>query len=444
MNDLLNKKIVVLGFGKEGKSTYNYLRSIDSNMSIDIMDQKYQNIKVDDPNVKVIDTNYDDLKDYDLIFKTPGISFKDVDITPFEDKLTSQAEYFLSHTKAKTIGITGTKGKSTTSSLIYEVLKAQGKDAFLIGNIGNPIFDDMNELNENSYAVIELSSHQLEYVKHSPNVSLILNLHPEHLDHYKSLEDYYLAKLNIALYQNEDDDYIYLNDYGALKDLTEKLPIKSHKHEINNENIVDNRIIFDSKEVFDGNISMPLKGKHNLMNIAFVLEVCNVLGLDIDKASETIRNFKGLAHRMEFIDTFNGVTYYNDSIATIPESSINAIEALKNVNTLIVGGMDRGISYEEYIEYLKSSDIENIICIPDTGNYIYEKLKEYKNVYKAEDVKKAAQIASKVTKEGTICLLSPAATSYNMYKNFEERGNAFKEALYEIKDQENNARTSRS
>ena len=180
----------------------------------------------------------------------------------------------------------------------------------------------------------------------------------------------------------------------------------------------------------DENEEIKLKGKHNLNNIMFVLALSEILKLDINKTIEKIKSFKGLEHRLEYVETVNDIIYYNDSISTVPESTINGIEALKEVNTLLVGGNDRGIDLSKLIEYLKTSNIENIICMSTTGEIIYNELiKEKNGIYKVENLKEAVELAKRVTRKNKICLLSPAASSYNQFKNFEERGNKFKEYI---------------
>ena len=176
------------------------------------------------------------------------------------------------------------------------------------------------------------------------------------------------------------------------------------------------------------NEKMNLRGMHNINNIMFVFAVCDIMSFDFDKAIETIKAFKPLEHRMEFVANVDGVEYYNDSIATIPEATINSVEALEKVDTLIVGGKDRGVKLEELIEYLKSSKVRNIICLPKTGEYIYDKFQtsEDKKVFLVRELQEAVEIAKEVTQKKMICLLSPAASSYGYFKNFKERGELFK------------------
>ena len=276
------------------------------------------------------------------------------------------------------------EGKSTTSSLIYQVLKDQEKDTFLLGNIGEPIFDEMEQLNQNSIVVLELSSHSLQFVKNSPNVGVLLNLYEEHLDFYDSFEQYMQAKFNIAKYQKPKDILIYNYD----NEMIQKHKFKDNDYAVsmqtkpNTKNLVwiqDNSIYCKNMRRMDLNVELKLKGNHHKNNIMFVLALCDILDLDFDKAIKTIQNFKPLEHRMEFVGNINSVQYYNDSIATIPQATIHTIEALENVNTLIVGGKDRGVSQKELIDFLKNAEIENIICLPKTGECIYDVLKHIEN-----------------------------------------------------------------
>ena len=435
IEQLQNKNIIILGFGMEGKSTYNYIRKYLKDIKLTIMDSNYQNITLDDKNVEIIDIDYNKFNNYDLIFKSPGISFKDIDTTSFKDKITSQLEIFLEATPSYTIGITGSKGKSTTTSLIYKIINDQNIKSYIVGNIGKPILDIVDEVDENTYVVIECSSHQLEYTKVSPNIGIILNLFEEHLDHYKSKEHYYMAKMNLVNYQSNKDYFIYSSDNEDLKNHIDIINTNATKLDINNIKnnnsytyIKDNYIYVNDKKLYDVNTKRKIQGIHNLKNIMFTLTVSEILKLDINKTIESISNFEPLPHRMELVGTYNEITYYNDSIATIPNATINGIEALSNVNTIIIGGKDRGIDYSLLKEYLINSEIENIICLPDTGYTIGKEITN-KNVYYVKTVEEAVDIAKEVTKKNTICLLSPAASSYGFYKNFEERGNRFKEYI---------------
>lgn len=440
-----NKNIAILGFGLEGKSTYKFIRKHFKNMPITIICKALQSdlkiLQKDDANINIVtgEKYLESLEQYDLILKSPGISFKGIDTSKWLEKITSQTELFLENTKSYTIGITGTKGKSTTSSLIYNMLIEQNKPAYLLGNIGTPIFEQIENINDKDTVVLEISSHTLEHLKKSTNIAIILNIYEEHLDHYESFEKYAKAKLNLIKYQKEQDVAIFNFDNENIlkwqknfKKQDIAITLRNYKNTLSKNTVYlkNNKIHYNMQEIYDINMDRKLKGIHNINNIMFVLAVSEILKLNLKKTIESINNFDSLEHRLEFVGKFNGIEYYNDSIATIPEATIESIKALENVNTLIVGGNDRGVNQQNLIDFLKNSNIENIICLPKTGEYIYEGLENSnKNKVKVNTIKEAVKIAKKVTKIGTICVLSPAASSYGYFKNFIERGNMFKEEI---------------
>ena len=446
INFLENKKITILGFGLEGKSTYNFIRKYLPEKELNIRYNK-QNIDEEknylnkDKHLSFTtgDEYLEEMEQYDIILKSPGISFKNIDISKFKDKISSQLELFLEYTKSLTIGVTGTKGKSTTSSLIYEVLKNQNKDAELLGNIGIPIFDEIEKIKDTSFVVLEISSHALQYVKKSPNISIMLNLYEEHLDHYKSFEEYGDAKFNIFKFQTPKDIAIFNLENKQMANKNYKYKKEDYGITINNisNNITsntiykkENYIYCNNQKIYDVKSIRKLKGNHNLNNIMFVFAVANILNLDLNKTIQTVNEFNPLEHRLEYVGNFEEIDYYNDSIATIPEATIESIKALEDVNTLIVGGNDRGVNQQNLINFLKESNVENIICLPKTGEYIYEGLeKTAKKLVKVETMQEAVKCAKEITEKNTTCLLSPAASSYGYFKNFKERGNMFKEQV---------------
>ena len=453
---LENKKILILGFGMEGYSTYKLIRRHLTNQKVYISDanpnacDKFEDV-VKDTNVQILsqDDYLKDLEQYDIIMKTPGLSFKDVDTSKFIDKIKSQIELFLEFVDVFTIGVTGTKGKSTTSSLIYEIISKQCEDVHLLGNIGVPLFDEIDKLTEKSIVVLELSSHQLEFVQVAPNIAILLNLFEEHLDHYKSYEHYINAKLNICKFQGTDDYFLYSIDNECLREHVEKMgDFKQKVFEISldgnskiNENdklIIrnGNTVVTEEGEIlYTDSEARKLLGDHNFNNIMFAVTVAKIMNLDLKKATEDIYNFAPLAHRMEFVGEINGVKYYNDSIATIPASTINGVETLKNVNTLIIGGKDRGIDYSDFAEFLGNTNIEHLICLPDTGWKIADMVvNENMEIIIVNNMEEAVRFAKEVTRKGTCCLLSPAASSYGFFKNFKERGDLFKKFVLEIND----------
>lgn len=307
------------------------------------------------------------------------------------------------------------------------MLKAGGKNTCLIGNIGVPVFEKADE-GEDLIAVIEMSSHQLEFTTASPKVAVLVNIYEEHLDHYKTgFDGYANSKLNITRYQNKDCFFVYNDeqDVGHGLDITKSIGgttvkvgfTKAQSDEFVNE-------LWKSTE--------HLKGEHNRQDIAYALAVARIFQVDDDSVRNAIKNFKGIEHRMEFVGKFNNVAYYNDSIATIPTAVIGAIKALGNVETLIFGGLDRGIDYTEFIEFLINCEIKNLIGLPETGHDILDDVKLHNtsvNAIYAENMEDAVINAIKFTNENGVCLFSPAAASYNYYKNFEEKGRHFKELV---------------
>ena len=438
INYFKDKKVLILGFGREGQSTYKLLRKHLENQHLYIADQKehfeenYEFLKTD-KNVSFISgENYlNNLESFDIIMKSPGISFVNVDTSKIMPKIKSQLELLLEFFNNFTIGITGTKGKSTTSSLIYKVLKDQNVNTLLLGNIGIPVFDFVDELQEETTIVLEMSSHQLESMHHSPNLAILLNVFPEHLDHYISFEQYAEAKCNIYKYQTENDYFLYNIDNPTLKKLVKNPKAKQYKVSLNGIKESDiylnqEQIYFNNKAIYNKNEKRNLKGDYNLNNIMFVLGVSGILKLDIEQTKKSIAEFQTLSHRLEFVGKYNDILFYDNSIATIPTATIEAIKALEIVDTLIIGGMDRGLDYSEFVEFLINCNVRNIICMPKTGHDIAKKLPKEKT-HVVETLEEAVAIAKHVTAKNKICLLSPAAASYGFFKNFEEKGDLFKE-----------------
>lgn len=436
------KKILILGFGREGKSIYQFIREHLPFQHIFIADKN--EVTISDPNVTLImGENYlSNLDQFDLIFKTPGISIQNMD--SFDKKrFTSQTDLFLQCFSNQTIGITGTKGKSTTSSLIYHILKKSKKDVLFGGNIGIPLFDLIPLINPDTIIVSELSAHQLESIHKSPHISVLLNLFQEHLDHFQTVENYFNAKWNINKYQELGDLFIYSNDDLTI-DKEKKWNSKttnlafSQSKEIENGAYIDrNQLIIKNKNHIDYSFSITdlshLPGKHNLNNIMAAVLACRSIGISFSDIEPHLKTFKGLEHRIEYLGNIDGVDYYNDSISTIPEATISALKALENVSTLILGGFDRGIDYSKLYEYIDQHPIENIAFTGPAGHRMIEEWKNYnKSITKfilTDNYNEIILFCKTNTHKNGKCLLSPAAASYDQFKNFEERGNYFKNQI---------------
>ncbi len=410
-----NKKVLILGFGLEGKSTYNYLKNIGTYQSLTIADQN-EVLGIEEEVIFGTDyLNY--LEQFDIVIKSPGVALPN-DKSEYKCVITSQIELFISEYREQIIGITGTKGKSTTSSLLYHVLKTAGVKILFAGNIGVPVLDIINEIEEDTTIVIELSVHQLEYLQVSPKRSLFLNIYEDHLERYKTIENYRNIKENIYRYQSLNDTVYCLEEYrpqnknGQIKIINkENLPFKT----------------FAEIEV------KRLQGNHNLSNCAFVYEVAKEFNITDELFIKGVQTYQGLPHRLEYIGTKNGVDYYDDSISTTVESTINALESIENAKTILLGGMERGIDYTNLVEYLKTKKLDHIILMYDSGQRIYNLLKErnVENTIYIETLEEATKYVLENAQENTACLLSPASASYGYFKNFEERGDKYKMYIFD-------------
>lgn len=430
-----NKKILLLGFGREGKSTYRFIRKHFPNQLIGIYDKKPVTEEFKNVRLHTGDTFWEYIPDYDMVIKSPGIVLNTTE-PEILNKFTCQTDLFLESYRTQTIGITGTKGKSTTTALLYHVLHTAGKDALLVGNIGIPVFDVIEEINENTAVVFELSSHQLEYVTHSPHIGVLLNIFQEHLDHYGTFDKYKAAKENIYRFQQKGDFLLYNKEYFTLpEDFSAETVTISNRPTDADALVKENTIYYDGNEFVVEEDKLKLKGMHNLYNIGAAYVLAKRLGITDDEFRVASETFRPLPHRMEYVGEVEGVTYYNDSISTICETTIQGVNSLTKVDTVILGGMDRGISYQPLADFLLLSQIRNIILMPDTG-YRIKKLMEDSDKKNPDQklimtagIEEAVAQAKKVTKRGMTCLFSPAAASYGFFKNFEERGEVFKKLL---------------
>lgn len=436
-----HKKVLILGFGREGKSTYFFLKKNVPSAQITIADKFEQTLQqgssAKKPDCTCIfgDHYLESLSnEWDIIMKSPGIPLLGPIDKNIKKKITCQPDLFLRFCPNTIIGITGTKGKSTTSSLLYHILTSNGIHAKLNGNIGIPVFNDIDALQDDTIIICELSCHQLEYTKNSPNIAVLINIYPDHLDHYNSYEDYKRAKYNIFLHQTAQDT-LFINDTCLDIDLSITETIPSRKIYIGKPyknypycGVTEKSLHTASTDIPLTCVKTNLLGKHNLCNISTVISVAEILGINDKQSLKAIESFKGLAHRMEYVGTYQGVKYYNDSIATIPQATILNAETVPDLTTLIVGGMDRGIDYTPLVQFITNRNFKNVIFAYASGKRIYDMIPVKTDLYFVHDLKQAVLVAKKITKHGS-CLFSPAAASYDHFKNFEERGDYFKNLI---------------
>jgi len=418
LNELKNKKILILGFGREGIDTFLFLRKLFPEKIIGIADKDKKEIK--DKKVKLyFGKNYlGSIKDYDIVIKSPGIPIHLPEIkTAFkQNKINSQTEIFFDNCPGTIIGITGTKGKSTTTALIYDILKIAGLKTHLVGNIGNPVLNLLSKATEKDIYVYELSSHQLYNLNKSPHIAVFLNVFPEHLDYYKNIQEYAKAKANIALNQSKNDYLIYNSADKIVSAFAKTL-----------------------RQAQDGPKQIPIKGEYYELDKTAARKVGEIFKIPKQKIEKAIKNFKPLPHRLEPVGTFKGITFYNDALSTIPETAIFAIDKLEDrVQTIILGGFDRNIKFEKLAKKILTSKIKNVILFPTTGIKIWRtilKLARGKKLPKSfftDNMPEAVKIAYQNTDKGKICLLSTASTSFSIFKDYREKGNLFKKYVKKI------------
>lgn len=450
-----NKKIAILWYGKEGKSSLQFLLKIGvSPKDITILDGaekieklaenfEYLQQKFDihsECNVMFGDMYLNKLKTFDLIIKSPGISLYHPKIYPYRQKITSQAQIFFDYYQGKIIAVSGTKGKSTTATLIYQTCKHAQKNIQLIGNIGNPVLDFLDiknlESQKNEYVVFEISSYMLEGIKKKNYISILLNIYADHIDRHDWFENYKKAKLNLlngSEYNLLRDEILEKNDFT--KEERKDLHIRTFGHKGNYTYQACN--FYVKKTAVFADDSLLIKWEHNMMNIAAVLGVCDIMHIEYTILKETLTTFKGLPHRMENIWTYGGIVRIDDAISTTPESTIQAIQTFgKQVDTILLWWTDRGYVFDDLIKSIVAYGIKNVVIFPDSGKRIYEAIKKNDDweikIFQTNDMKEAVKFAYKHTKIDKICLLSTASPSYSLRKNFEEKGDLFQKYIKEL------------
>ncbi len=444
------KTTAILGFGREGQSSYSLIRQALPGKYLLIADLnaeiRQHPLLVNDKNIEFYTgPGYLDVTGHcELLLKSPGVRINHLQPPVPAVKVISQTSLFLERYGKQVIGITGTKGKSTTSSLIHQILQISGKDSCLVGNIGSPAFHFTRRIKEDSIVVFELSSHQLEYTAASPHMAVLLNLFQEHLDAYPSYEAYQQAKMNIAAFQGRDDFLIYHASDELLSAHVQMLKSKAGLFPFslstpNRPGIFskDDTIFFSDGHtdtaVWQLEQKRYLRGEHNLKNIMAAIGACILSGIPDEAIREGILTFKGLEHRLEYVGEYRLIHFYNDSIATIPEATIEAVRSLPNVDTLILGGFDRGIDYSSLAAFLAKSSVRTLVLAGAAGKRIGECMQAHsphpQKILYINRFDSLKEIAFRQTRPGYACLLSPAAASYDEFANFEERGKRFRELV---------------
>ena len=437
------KRVLLLGFGREGQSTYHVIKQAGGYASLDIADLASPAQRPDEEARWITGPGYQNcMDDYDVVFKSPGIVLEKP-IEEYRCQILSQTEVFFQCFRDQIIGITGTKGKSTVTSLLYHILKNAGMDTMILGNIGIPALDHMEEVRPDTKIVFELSCHQLEYMTVSPHMGILVNIHEEHLDHYGTMEKYVAAKQNIFKNQKMDDILICnvqcLPESGACPSMLIKAGVNEPGTDLSVAEEPDGTWIrFRGRSYRIPVDEIRLLGQHNYFDIGVVYGVCAILGMDDGAFTAGLKTYEPLPHRLQYLGERDGVRYYDDSISTICDTTIQALKTLKDTDTVLIGGMDRGIDYGELIQFLSGCPVPHIVLMEATGRRIYEEIgRDYPEfagrdrLILADHLEEAVRAARSVTRPGHSCVLSPAAASYGIFRNFEERGEAFSRYVFE-------------
>lgn len=438
-----NKKIFILGMARSGYEAAKLLS--DYNNEIIVTDGKEQKeelvSELESLGVKVIITsNQLSLLDdsFDYVIKNPGIKYDNPVVVKAKElgiKVINEVEmaYSFLDKSVNIIGVTGSNGKTTTTTLISEFMKNSFDNVYLGGNIGIPLSNFVRDIKPNSYLVLEISDHQLcDMYDFKTNVSVLTNITPTHLDFHKSYEVYQMTKKKIFNNHTSDDLAVINKDDEVSMKITDD--IKSTKvyygHDKTNLAYYDEEgIYYDGKLVIKLD-DIILKGKHNYQNIMGAIIAVKKYGVTDEVIQKVLKEFKGVEHRLEYVDTINGVTYYNDSKATNCVSTITALNSFDKPTILLLGGYDRGHSFHDLDDSMKN--VKCVVCFGETKNRIEEFCNDLNiRCYKNDTLKEAMNVVKDICTPGDVVLLSPACASWDQYDKFEDRGDEFKNLVRE-------------
>lgn len=436
------KKIFVLGMGKSGISVARLLSKDNHVLITDVKCDDFDLIKeLENLGVNVIITkNQADIFDdsYDYVIKNPGVRLDHpivIKAQKYNIPILTELEVAYRYLpKVKIVGITGSNGKTTTTTITYEFLKAAGLPVHLAGNIGYPLCSQLDEIKKDDILVVEISSHQLVNLdKFKVDIAVLTNLYQVHLDFFGTFEKYKFNKLRI--FNNQDEKCLAVLNKGdkEVYELTKDLKVRKEYFSSKDKADIyvdDSAIIYKSKKMIELS-DIRVKGVHNYENIMAAILVAKEFNVSDNVIREVLNNFAGVSHRIEFVTKVNGREFYNDSKATNVDSTITALKSFDNDIVLILGGLDRGHSFEPLIPYLKN--VKHIVCYGETKNRINDfAIKNNIDVTVTENLDEAVHAAYNISLEGDTILLSPACASWDQYKNFEERGDEFKKIVSEL------------
>ena len=455
-NDYIRfRKVAVIGMGVSNLPLLDYLYEKKANVTI--FDEKDLDSISNDIMEKIREYGFqfhfgenclEYLKNFNLIFRSPSClpTRKELEEEAKRGAIvTTEIELLMKMCPCKIVGVTGSDGKTTTTSLINAILKHAGYNTFLGGNIGTPLFTRLNEMKPSDVVVLELSSFQLMGMEVSPHIAVITNITPNHLNIHKDYQEYIDAKKNIFKYQEQDDILVLNYDNEITKECAKeahgKVIFFSSKTKLDNGYIVDEDVIKKCEDKVRKHIlnveDVILRGNHNYQNIATAIAATSSM-VDIEKAVEAVKEFKPVEHRIEFVREIDGVKWYNDSASSSPSRTLSGINAFKEDIILIAGGYDKNLDYTPLAKTIVNKT-KALILIGQTANKIFDAVKcelELENkeldIYMCNSLEETIQIAKKRAKSGQVVLFSPASASFDMFKNFADRGNKFKKLVNEL------------
>ncbi len=471
LDDLANQRIAIVGLGREGVSTCTFLRNRFPRLPLVLADRtppdqispSVRELVQADPliTLRAGESYLEQISECSVVFRSPGIS---PDLPPF-GQVREQGGVVLSNTRlffwlwpGRTVGITGTKGKSTTTALVHAILERGGQQPHMVGNIGVPPLAALEErsLSPKTIAIAELSSYQLADMEQSPHIAVVLNIVPEHLSYHGSFEAYVAAKTNIARYQSECDTIIYNADYPLPTQLAQMsrargigFGIGSDLHQQSEPDycygVADEWLVWRESGQKETGIhpilpmrAVPLPGRFNLQNVLAAVAVAREIGVDEETIAEAVRTFSPLEHRLEYVGSVGEVAFYNDSLSTVPEAAIAAIESMAPAPVvLIAGGYERGLDYHNLACTIRAGQVRALVLFPPSGERIWQAVEEQGPGYIpphvwAEHMAEAVAQAWQAARPGDVVLLSPASASFSRFVDYRDRGQQFKSEVQHL------------
>jgi UDP-N-acetylmuramoylalanine--D-glutamate ligase len=422
-------KIAIAGYGLEGESNYNYW-SIDESNDVTIVDQKKPERDLPGDAKTLIGENVmENLADFDIVVRTAGLAPYKIKTN---GKIWSATNEFFDKCPAPIIGVTGSKGKGTTASLIASILERSGRNVWLLGNIGKPPLDVLGDIQQSDIVVYELSSFQLWDLEKSPHIAVVLFIEQEHQNVHTSMEDYVMAKANVTKYQNEGDILIYnqSNQYAKFIADGSRAQLIGYT-DLSTAHVSDGNFYYGEQVICSVDV-LKLIGKHNQDNACAAIDAAWHFTQDTGVISSGLSAFSGLPHRLSFVKDVDGVKYYDDSIATTPNAAIAALKSFKDPKVIILGGSSKGGDFSEMAVELKNQDVTAILIGSEAEN-IANSCKaagfDGFEIMENSTMKQIVDKAKSMSKSGGVVLLSPACASFGMFKDYADRGDQFQAAV---------------